>query len=233
MSEVELFMSEREIMKQHFKHADASSAVVKHVDALCATLPSPHQPSAKTDLRSSLKAAFEPRVGVTAILAEIKSLRTRVKTKFADAETSLASAETEIADLCDLKTYLLGQTDKLPDSLPADIAACAVSIRAAKAAGVSTSPALIGHIDDVIATGEATLSRMKGVVARRKAASEVGLTKGLNRKCLDAAKHPHTTAKEARIWELAAHRYAVAEKRAMARSKVAQDQFNKAVRLGA
>lgn len=220
-------------MKEHFKQADRQSAIIKQVDALCLTLPNIHRPREQADLRASLKAAATPSVTQTEVLSSIKALRSKIKTAFTDAKQGLAEAEAEIADLRALKSYLDGEGDALPATLPEDIRAAAVAIKAAKRAGVSVAPSLSGQIGEVIATGEATLARMKGLVARREAASEVGLSKGLSNHCERTSEHPHATPHERAIMKRAAARYRTHEHRAMAKSKAAQHQFNRAVRMGA
>ena len=220
-------------MKEHFKQADRQSAIIKQVDALCLTLPNIHRPREQSDLRASLKAAATPSVTQTEVLSSIKALRNKIKSAFADANQSLAEAEAEIADLRALKSYLDGEGDTLPATLPEDIRASAVAIKAAKRAGVSVAPSLSGQIGETIGIGETTLARLQGVVARREAASEVGLSKGLHNHCISLSQHPHATPQEKAIFKRAAGRYRTQEHRAMAKSKAAQAMFNRAVRMGA
>lgn len=162
----------------------------------------------------------------------MKALRNHVDDKFAKADAALDQVEAEIEQLQTLKSYLQGTGDMDP-ALPSDIQMAALSVRSAKSAGVATSPALIRRIDETIDAASTTLARMKSVVDRRRHASTIGLSKGLQAKALSVAAHPHSTKSETAIFKRAAHRYSVAEKRAMAKSKAAQAQFNKAKAMGA
>lgn len=222
-------------MKRHLKNADRLSAIVRHVDAkVLAALPEPSRPSPhQKDLRSALAAMSQPAVGQSEILAAIRKTRSEIKAAFQKADRELDAAEAELADLKALKSYLDGQVGDLPDSLPSDIRACAISIRASKAANVATSPSLGGNLSEVIATGEAAILRHRGVVQRRKAASDVGVSKHLSAKLKGFSTHPSLSKGEQAIMARAANRFSIQEVKAMARSKAAQSAYNRAVRLGA
>lgn len=174
---------------------------------------------------------MRPSFGQSDVLAAIKELRSEVKERFTKAKAELAEADREADALQSLSDYVKGEGSHLSEDLPSDIRAAALAVKSARDAGIAVSPTLVASIDDTVRVGRAANERLKSVVERRQAATDIGLTKSLATKCEDYASAPGVRGtKSEGIFKRASLRYNTNLHRLEAKSKAAQKRFNRAVK---
>jgi hypothetical protein len=208
-----------------------SIGTVKTVDAKVASLPTPTGQRQHRSFRAQLKSALDPnRVDEATPLQALKQLRLASNASFAKSKAALDEAD-ETADLlAELHKFLTGETHTIANSFPEHIKLACHSIQAARMAGLSTDPSLAAEVKRAVSTGRNEIKRLRLVLERRKHAFDIGFSKQASAKLAQISDSGSVSDYYAKLYERSAHRYAVMEKRAMARSKAAQNEFNNFVR---
>ena len=214
------------------EQADRTSiAVVKTIDAKVIALPTPTGTRHPKNFRALLSVAIDPnRVDESSPLQALKQLRLASNGKFTEANAALDAADKTADTLGDLYKFLCGETNTINHNLPEHVKLACHSIQAARMGGMSTDPSLAAEVHRAVSTARSEVKRLRLVVARRKQAFDIGFSKRAAEKLAQIANSGNVSDYYAKLYERSSHRYSVMEKRAMARSKAAQQDFNKFVR---
>lgn len=160
------------------KSDNLTKSVMKTLDAKFIAIKTSRPASTSAgNLLARLISDDDTPVCAADVLTQIARVKSDIKGAFTDAEANLDAAHQTAEDLRQAVSYL-GDRGGLPSGLPESVKSALVQVKSARSAAPDVAPTLSAVLDDTADEIDERVSHMRAVVARRKAASDVGCFKG-------------------------------------------------------